>query len=653
MKLPEKQMKDTSYKSMRSGDPDFLGLQVASGATSYELRAASFNSDILLQEKDTYALCPMPYASFHRKVRKERRNSHLPIFQSSHLQPFAQSHSRIVPKSLSMKNAVLLILMMLFSSLLHAQEVPEHISNKNIYAFLDELANQQIIDLNTTVKPYSRKLIAYKLQEASIQKDQLNPRQQNELEFYIQEYNAELSPLKDYESRIDLLKKNNTRISLNPVGLFYKDDLFTFSLKPILGYQLWSNENGSISHRWNGSEAYAYIGKHWGFYASLRDNNESEWQEDPAYFTQRTGVPRKDFGEEGNDYSEMRGGIILSWNWGSFGLVKDHFNWGSNYNGSNIFSGRTPSFTQIKLNLKPVKWFELNYIHGWLVSEVVDSARSYYFNNSGQQRIVFHDKYIAANLYTVKPFKKLHFSFGNSIVYSDIGVNPAYLIPFLFYKSVDHTLNSTNNLSGQNSQMFFDISSRQIKNLHLYASLYVDEISISNIFDKENHSNFLSKKFGFNLSNYPFQNLSFTTEYTRTNPLVYQHFIPTTRFESNSYNLGHYMRDNSQEIFFQLNYKPIRGLICSLSYLHAQHGGDENGDELVYGQTNAHGLEFMQTVIWENETIAFKANFELIHNGHIFLQLISSNITGKVEDYTPEFWWGKTFTVSAGLNYGF
>ena len=88
-------------------------------------------------------------------------------------------------------------------------------------------------------------------------------------------------------------------------------------------------------------------------------------------------------------------------------------------------------------------------------------ARSYY--DSDTPREVYRPKYIAANMFTFTPWKRLNISVGNSIVYSDMNVHPAYLIPVLFYKSVDHTLNQ--GIDNQNSQMFFDVSSRQIKHL--------------------------------------------------------------------------------------------------------------------------------------------------------------------------------------------
>lgn len=529
-----------------------------------------------------------------------------------------------------MKKLVLLLVCLFIYSLPQAQEVYNHISNKSIYSFIDELAAAHIIDVPTSVKPYSRLFIAKQLEVAEGVQERLNPRQRKELVFYLQDFGKELFPGKDFRKRLDML--------------YYKDTLFALTVNPIGGIQYWTNSNGSNFHRWNGAEAFAYIGNHWGFYASLRDNHEKEKLAEPAYVTQRIGGAYK----ATYDYSEMRGGITYSWKWGSVGLVKDHFSWGDNYNGSNIYSGRTPSYTHIKLHLNPTDWFEFNYMHGWLVSEVVDSARSYFYNNLGEERerVVYKEKYIATNYFTFKPWSRFYFSFGNSIVYSDNGFEPSYLIPLFFFKSIDHTLN--NNIDNQNSQMFFNISSRQINNLHLYSSIFVDEVSIGRMFKKETHSNFYSWKAGVKIYNFPIDNFYTTLEYTRTNPLTYQHYIPVLTFESNRFNLGHYLRDNAQEIFLSMNYRPLRGLDIKLSYLLAQKGPDYDSET-----TERLGLPFMESVEWQKQTIHLKTTYQLIHDGYLFFEFINSNITGAVSSYTPELFYGKTNSFSIGLNFGF
>jgi len=529
-----------------------------------------------------------------------------------------------------------------------SQVVYQHLSNKNIYDFVDELATDGLVDVNSAIKPYSRKFIADKLAKANDQKDKLNKRQQKELDFYMLEYKPELDSLPDYDSRFDIFRKNkNLATAINPLGLFYKDKLFTIAVKPIWGINYFNNSNGSIYHRWGGAEAHAYVGKHWGFYASLRDNNETKQISDFNYFTLRPGGAYKITPDGGGDYSEMRGGVIYSWKWGTFGLVKDHIGWGSNYHGPMIMSDRAPSYAQIKLQIKPVKWFELNYYHGWLVSMEVDSSRSYY--SISPPREVHRPKYIAANMFTFIPWRKLHISIGNSIIYSDMNVHPAYLIPVMFYKSVDHTVN--NGISNQNSQMFFDVSSRNIKNVHLYGTFYIDELKTDRIGDPDKH-NFWSTKVGVKTTNLLVQNLSVNLEYSRSMPITYEHRVPTLTYESNSYNMGYYLRDNSQEIYASVTYKPIRGLHLRAYYMLAQHGPDYNYDL----EEDVVGNPFMERVTWENQTISLKATYEFINNAYLFVEFLMSDISGDEEQvklYTPAFFQGDQQTVSFGFNLGF
>ena len=195
----------------------------------------------------------------------------------------------------------------------------------------------------------------------------------------------------------------------------------------------------------------------------------------------------------------MRGGLTYSWEWGTVSLVKDYIEWGNSYRYPNIFSAKAPSFAQLKLHLKPVSWFEFDYFHGWLVSEVIDSSRSYNYN--GVERNVFHNKYIAANMFTFIPWKYLYFSVGNSVVYSDQNLNPAYFIPVFFYKSVDHTYNAATNSAGQNSQMFFNINSRLIPKINIYYSMFVDVLSFKTLFNEEEHANHWSMQGGIKVTN--------------------------------------------------------------------------------------------------------------------------------------------------------
>lgn len=521
----------------------------------------------------------------------------------------------------------LLILIAIINSSLFSQEVPQSVNNSGIYDFLDELANSQIITINSAVKPYSRLFIAKRLQEAQVKSEQLNPRQKAELAFYMKDFGKEINKGKDWDRRRDLL--------------YYSDDLFSLTVNPVLGGEIFGNSSGKATYWRNGAEARGYI-QNWGFYASLRDNHEKPLLGLPEFLTQREGGHLKG----STDWSEMQGGVTFSWKWGNAGLVKDRLQWGTNYNGANIFGGNNPTFVQLKLHISPVKWFHFNYFHGWLNSNIIDSTRSYWVSNSygSDYREVYHKKFIAANMLTFTPFKNLNISTGNSIVYSDLDFYPGYLIPIFFYKSVDHTVND--GIDNMNSQMFIDISSTQIKNLHLYGTMFIDELSVSRFF-KNDEWNFFSYKAGFRLSNFPVSNLSLTSEFTYSYPLAFQHYVPTITFETNNYNLGHYLRDNAREWFVELKYKPLRTLDINLSFTDAKRGPD-----FTALGTNRLGNPPLGSVEWHNTSYRLKISYQIINDLYTWFSFTNSNISG-TQDWSPEYYYGIKNTINAGMTVGF
>ncbi|MGC3977964.1 MAG: hypothetical protein QM751_06865 [Paludibacteraceae bacterium] len=451
------------------------------------------------------------------------------------------------------------------------QDIPQHISYTRIYDFLDEMANEGLIELNSVIKPYSRSLIANKLLEVKQVENQLNKRQKDELYFFLEDYSLEQQALSEYD--YSLWTTDKLSLDILPPVFQYKDTVFRARIQPLLGMNVYKNTKGTITQRWYGIDFQSMIGKNLSVYGSLRDISFSGFGNarlsDSTYLTLFPGYQYK----EPSDYSDSRGGIKYAWKWGSLGLVKDNVVWGDNYHGSNILSGRAPSFPMITLRLKPVSWFELNYFHGWLVSNVKDST-NYYIENGTKIWYRNHNKFIAANMFTFTPIRNLNISFGNSIVYAENNIQPAYLLPIAFYKSIDHSMTKGIATENQNSQMFLNVSSRNIKHLHLFTSIYADEFSAARLKSSNKETNPVSIKIGGKLTNFPIDNLSLTGEYTRNNIIVYKHSIDVLTWASNSYNLGNYLGDNSQEMYLSLDYKPIRGLDLSLNYTNAKHGND-------------------------------------------------------------------------------
>jgi len=561
-----------------------------------------------------------------------------------------------------MKNTIFLILFVFLTSLflseVQSQTANHHISDKGIYNFLEELSAIHIIDITTAVKPYSRMQIAEWLNDASKQNLMLSKVMQMRLDFWLQEFSIELNSLK--KGRLQIVNKNELSVHFLPPEICYQDSFFTALMRPVYGYRNFSGGNEDFWVTYGGAEAITYAGK-WSAYMSLRDNyQKGQKLAQPGWFTQELGGNYKELtgGGQGGEFSEMRAGITYDWGWGNFGLIKDHLCWGDNQNGSNILSGRTPSYPMIKLQLHPVKWLDFHYHHGWLVSQAIDSAASY-FPTTGPKRTVQRTKYIAANMFTVKPFKRLHFSFGNSIVYGDMNVQPVYLIPFAFYKSFVHTTHWGS--SFQNNSLFLNVSSRQIKHLHLYATYFVDEFSIRRIKDPNRH-NFASFKGGFSLTNWPLRNVYFGAEYTMTNPITFLHDEPTTSYESNKYNLGHYLTDNAEEFFATFRWYPYSTIELSASYVHAKKG---NYYEYIRGMRDPRidELPVLKDIVWENKSIHLGLTYYPVSNFRVFANYTISNIIGRDADgrsaqdhldmFSPQYLHGKNNILEFGFGMGF
>lgn len=558
-----------------------------------------------------------------------------------------------------------------------AQDIPNHISYHRIYEFLDEMANDGLIELNSAVKPYSQLFIAEKILEIfsateSTNRKILSNRQLNELEYFLNEFALELD---HFPKSPNHLYKNKLSIaSILPPVINYKDDHFKARLTPILGMHITSNKNGRIEKKSFGAEFQGMIGKYCSIYGSLRDISHTGdgLLSKPTFLNDEPGYEYT----VGTDFSDSRGGIKYSNDYLSVGLIKDNIIWGDNYHGSNIISGRVPSFPMIFLHVKPANWFELNYFHGWLVSNIIDSTY-YYVQNDGKILYRPVNKFIAGNIMTFTPVKNLKLSVGNSIIYSERNVQPAFFIPIAFYKSMDHVMTKGLGVENQNSQLFFNISSRNIRHLHLFASVFADEVRFSRFLPDSPDKNPISYKVGANLTNFPLQNLSVVVEYTRSNILNYKHSIPSISWASNSYNLGHYLGDNAQEFYAALTFKPLRGLDFKLYYLDAKRGNEY--EYIRHGEFNGVKSSVIDIisnpslgdVIWSNQTIGLNATYEIFRNSYAVIKVEKSDIQsfdaasapvfGEVrmtaqeamDRFTPPLMQGNNITFTLGFNIGF
>ena len=608
-----------------------------------------------------------------------------------------------------------LLVVLLTASMAQAQVIPEALEYTEIYDFLDELATDGIIDLTEAVRPYNRAQIAAMLRTAQEKDSLLSRRQKDDVQFYLQDYALELDTLPVYHSYGHrhvtqwITPVSNLSLADPSLHILTKNKVFKMRVRPILGMDLYASKKGIITKRWYGADIQMDIAHHLSIWGSIRDKswngsllNSTYFPTSgdkmygarltkPGYLNNLPGVQYKE-ANYGGDFSDSRGGIALYTWWGRVAVEREQLQWGDAQLSSNILSAHNPAVPMVSIQLTPCKWFQFDWFHAWLVSNVIDST--YYYTevyDEGVTKIHYRpmNKFMAANMFTFKPIKYIHFSFGNSVVYAERNVQAAYFIPIAFYKSLDHLMTKGLGVENQNSQVFGSITVRPTDHLRLYGTFYLDEFKFARLSPSNKEKNPISYVVGFQWSGWPLNGLSLKGEFMRSYIATYTHSIKVLDYTSNSYNMGHYLGDNAQSIFVQLSYRPTRSLRLTLDYTQdTKYRNYDYVRKYIAGTRIEHPIIAQKPFsekTWRNDEIKFRAVYEVFNNCYAHIDLIynnarayslsseriegedrgwnsdgtSMNLSGDelqayyLNKFTPVYLQGKNFTAVMGLSFGF
>ena len=514
-----------------------------------------------------------------------------------------------------------------------AQVVFEPI-NSGVYSFLGRLATEQIISVNDEVKPYTRVKIGRMLLEAESKTNMLNKVQREELAFFEEEFAHEMNLT---DERWFLYK--------------YSDTLFNFRLSPFAGYGISTTGDQSGHTRWWGFSTYAEVSDWLGASFSYKDIGQFGGNIDVKKdFTPERGYYINAQPKDGIEFSDVTGSINFNWKWGSISLIKDNIQWGHGKFGQLIFSDKVESYPQIRLYFNPAKWIRFYYMHGWLNSLVIDSAATYYSHFESVKPVVhkqYYSKFVAGNLLSITPVEDLDVSVGNSVIYSG-NLRPEMFIPFLYYKVMDH--NTGRNEDDANGQIFFDVSSRNLKGFQFYSTLFIDGFSITKTLNNNYRDNELGYTFGMTKVNFPLDNLDITLEYSRLNPFVYEHKYQTEDFKHINFYLGHWLGQNADQIKFQFNYKPMRELeiIGSFEKLRKAGLSDINAEY----SSKIQPPSFMWGPLRKDYNFKIEGKWEPYHDAVFDIYYNYSSISDQQKNRTPAFLLGDINSAGITVSYG-
>jgi hypothetical protein len=482
-------------------------------------------------------------------------------------------------------------------------------SNSEVHPFLYRMAQKGVIEYNDLIKPINRISVLNVLNILNQNNSVLTNIEKAELNFYLQEYTR---PSKE---QISLFKKDQNKRWR--AGAIVTND-FEFYIDPLLGINNFSGNGKNIKQLSNGFELWGTAGKNknLGYQVYYRDYTETGNVNNR--FRDESSIPGNILIGAKSDnkinYTDIRANINYSFKKGNISFGKDNLIWGYGENSNIVLSNKAPSYPYIRLDYKPLKWLNFNYTHAWLNSNIADSSLSY-FTNTGRIendfRLVFVQKYIATHSIEIEAMKGLNIAIGESIVYSD-KMDPGFLIPINLFKFYDNNRSNYLIEAGSNGQYFLSLSSRnQIKNTHLYSTLFIDEIKVSSIFNKTERRNQLGYNLGGSITDVFIPYLSLGAEYTRVNPFVYSNLIPAQTYTSYNYSLGDWMGNNFDRAIIFAKYTPIAKLKLVARYQKIRKGGAGT----IYEQYTAQPQPaFLFNYIKTRSDIFLQARYEYINN---------------------------------------
>lgn len=532
------------------------------------------------------------------------------------------------------------------SSEINGQVVWENYRNE-VYDYLSRMAQKGVINFDDAIKPLTRVYIAKSLHEVALHSNGLSQIEKKELQFYLQEY-ANDTDTTQTSSPVSIVKKDNAG-RWRAFNIQSKD--FSLNADPIFQGSENYNSVKNYIHQSIGANLYGRIGKHIGFQLSSNDiteNRDARGKDSITFKDAQTGyVLLTDTGNHRSlNYNELKGSIGYSWKNGTISIGQDYLLWGYGENGRIVLSDKAPAYPYIRLDYQPFSWLKFQYMHAWLNSDIVDSPRTYGLGNTvySGQRIMYVPKYMATHTLTFKPNKKTDISIGESIVYSD-QINIGYLIPIMFFKIYDNLTSNNSVLAGSNGQFFFQVSSRNwLKNTHLYSTLFIDEIRVAQIFNKNQSRNQLGFNVGASVTDVFIPELSLNAEYTRVNPFVYNNINPSQTYTNHGFSLGDWMGNNFDRIILSAKYTPVAKLKCYASYQYIRKGAA--GD--VYQQYFAVPQPaFLFDYQYAQQEIFINFSYQWIHNLYLNAYLRSVKENNKINLTTSTL-----FSSGIGFSYG-
>lgn len=494
-----------------------------------------------------------------------------------------------------------------------------------IYKFLDKMeAKHFITDYRDEVKPITRENIAKFIMQIDSSYNNLTNVERDELVYYKEEFYQELKRL-----QYDLLLEERFHVYK------YESEPTSILLDFEAGFGERRYADGRrVQYKKNGIHFYGTVGDAVGFDFDFHDNHDAGTYLDGARTL--TADPGQPVIRRTNSFIEYSpADVQLTYQHSIFTLSAEklHNVWGNGENGNLILSTKAPSFPQIKFQAQLSKDFTFTYIHGWLYSGIIDSARSLQ-NTSLSGGLGFHkiyrQKFIAAHMLEMTPFDGVDIALGESEIYGGRDPDLIYLIPIMFFKAAEWW-----GVDSDNSQMFASIDINLIPKYNWYFSTFVDEFAGAYVFDPVKTRNQLGFTAGTNIYDLGIENTRINVEYTRINPWVYNHRFSEDTYQSHSIDLGHWIGQNAQLFSAAYYFQPLYNLKIGLKFQSIVKGGKDS--TLFQYTTNSSPRQFLYGPNTKLQSFGIEGTYEPLRDIVLDFHVYKNNYTSQNALLGPDY----------------
>ncbi|MBO6517155.1 MAG: hypothetical protein JJ975_11450 [Bacteroidia bacterium] len=442
--------------------------------------------------------------------------------------------------------------------------------NEDFYHIVDRysILNSGMMDYCTSIKPIRRENLRPLFIAPDIERTDHDSRDQfNQTVVHSDNWDI-FSHSEAYRFRS---KKPLLKYFYRSKGSFFtvNEKEFKLTVNPVLGLGIGQSNSERIYRNTRGAELRGTIGNNVGFYSFLSENQFAF----PDYYNEQIVNTRvipgtgliKQFGNNGYDFFNVRGYITLQAN----KYIHVQFGHDHNFIGNGYRSLIISDFAKENLALKfRTKVWRINYLN--LFSELTD------FQNTGITGL--RKKYSALHYLNIAIIPgKLDVGLFENIVFArndsnqQAGYEFNYLNPIIFYRAVEHGLNSSDN-----SLLGADWKWNIAPSLSLYGQFILDEFHKNELF---NRTGSWVNKWGFQsgikyLNVAGINNLDLQLETNIVRPYVYTHFKTDQTWTHFNQPMAHPMGANFKEYLAIIRYQISPRLNIIAKYFNITHGAD-------------------------------------------------------------------------------